>query len=627
MIDTRLYQIPILNQKPLVDVSVWACQNRYMNNISEMFSYNQTPFFKEPASYMSDIATTGAVILKTPAQIGKTTCIENMFGWICEYDRANTMLVLDTQKSGEKMSKNRIRPFLRDVCGINNPRNTTNKGPDKSNSVMNIGLGRGANLLICSAKSASDLRSTPVKYLLMDELDAWPDELKGEGDPVLLALQRQMRFRGMAVMTSTPTDEDGRIYKQYTQGTMQSWVAVCECGQYLYCKWKDIQFDTDTPYVICPKCGQILSQDDVKCFRHIYTEPANLNAFKDEYKRVWRSYEIPGTLCHEFYTWDGLKRAEQQALALGESSYQSFVNTRLGDIYTPSYESQVEQTALQKAAIREYKPDESIPDDVAFIVIGLDTHDSCLYCETVGVSDDLKRYYGLDYRVLPGDPNDGKCWELLNEIYKTEYTRDDGVVLKPLFGFGDSGGHRTNAVYKYAALNRRFMPVKGFVSGDSNKPDPLLRSMTEIKLVTGIKKTIKLYIIGVNAGKDMLLLQGIETVSGNNSLNYPVGFGYDDEYFNGLLSEKRVDGKWIATKKYIANEPLDCRVYALACAEYYFNKYYITGKDPESRGVMGRKKKIETSVEQPKQELKQDEKQEVNQEVKQEKPKKKAQHW
>lgn len=125
--DSRMYQIPIFNVKPRVSVSQWACENRYMVSTSAMFSYAQTPFFELPATYMSDIAGTGCVILKTPAQVGKTESILNLFGWMCEYDRANTMLVLDTQKSGENMSKNRIRPFLRDTCGINNPNNTKKK--------------------------------------------------------------------------------------------------------------------------------------------------------------------------------------------------------------------------------------------------------------------------------------------------------------------------------------------------------------------------------------------------------------------------------------------------------------------------------------------------------------------
>ena len=69
---SRLFPIGAFQIKPRVDVPTWACEHRYMESTSAMFSYDQTPFFELPAHYMSDIAGTGAVILKTPAQVGKT---------------------------------------------------------------------------------------------------------------------------------------------------------------------------------------------------------------------------------------------------------------------------------------------------------------------------------------------------------------------------------------------------------------------------------------------------------------------------------------------------------------------------------------------------------------------------
>lgn len=526
---------------------------------------------------MSDIAGTSCVILKTPAQVGKTESILNFFGWICEYDRANTMLILDTQKSGEKMSKNRIRPFLRETCGINNPKNTIGKNPDKSNSVMNIGLGSGANLLICSAKSASDLRSTPVKYLLMDELDAWPEELKGEGDPVQLALQRQMRYRGMAVMTSTPTGFDGRIYKQYLQGTQQTWCAVCDCGELLPCRWDDISFENDTPVITCPQCGQILAENDVKQLAHVYTQPKNLNPFCDEYGRIWRSFEIFGTLCHEFYSWDGLKRQELTSLALGDASYQSFRNTRLGEVYKPIGDIDIDKNELMKACLTE--TGDYLNSDIAFICLGIDTHDSGLYLESVGFSADLKRQYGLGFELLTGDPNDPEVWELVDQAYDRIYTKQDGTKLKAAFGFADSGGHRSNAVYRYSMRNRRFLAIKGFVSNNPRTPDPLVDKFRKVKVGGGLKGSVQVLFIGVNAGKDRLSFLELQTIAGDQRLFYKQDLGYDLEYFNGLLSEKKINGKWIAPKKMLFNEPLDCRVYAMACAEYYNNKYYLRGKD------------------------------------------------
>ena len=63
----------------------------------------------------------------------------------------------------------------------------------------------GGQLVMTGADSAVGLRSTPVRYLFMDEVGGYPGD--GEGDPVDLAIQRTTTFRGRRkiYMVSTPT--------------------------------------------------------------------------------------------------------------------------------------------------------------------------------------------------------------------------------------------------------------------------------------------------------------------------------------------------------------------------------------------------------------------------------------
>ena len=42
----------------------------------------------------------------------------------------------------------------------------------------------------------SGLRSMAARYLFLDEMDAYPGDVDGEGDPVNLALARTRRLRG-----------------------------------------------------------------------------------------------------------------------------------------------------------------------------------------------------------------------------------------------------------------------------------------------------------------------------------------------------------------------------------------------------------------------------------------------
>lgn len=585
--EDRLYSLSVFQRKPMMNAAQWACKYRFMPSTSSIFSFEMSPYLEEPTSYMSDVAETACVIIKCPSQIGKTEALLNVLGWICEYDRYNTMLVFDTLKSGIKLSRNRIRPFLRDTCGINNPNNTS-KDPDKSNSVFDIGLGRGANLTIASSKSPNDLSSNPVKYLLMDELDRYPEELNGEGDPVQLALQRQLRFRGMTVMSSSPTTFENRIYQNFLLGTQQTWGCVCECGSFMAVRYDDINFKSDEPTYTCKQCGQVYTESEIKELEHRYSEPKNKEPFKDDFGRIWRSYEVFGTLCHSFYSWKGLRRQEQAAISLGEGSLRSFRNTRLGEIFIENEET-VEINELM-IACKSTHTVETIPEDVAAITLGVDTHDSCLYVYTCGWSLNAKKAYALDYSVLAGDPDDDYVWEQLKILMNKEFKTVDGRTLRPAFAFVDSGGHKTAAVLIASIRYKRLMAIKGFVSNRKNAQDPLIGSLKKYK-IPGYKTKAWTQLLGVNAGKDELALKIKLTLSGEKQLFYPQYECFDKDYFNGLLSEQKIDGRW--KQKSARNEPLDTYVYSLAAFIYYRNKFIMTGKDPEYNGgdEMAKKKK------------------------------------
>lgn len=515
-----------------------------------------------------------------------TETLINMLGWIVEYDRANTLLIMDTKTSGIALSKNRIRPFLRDVCGLDYSKTASSKGKDNDHSMnaVDLGIGRGANVKIGSSRCAGDLCSTPVKYLLMDELDRWQQEIRGEGDPISLAFQRQLRFRGMTVMCSTPTLEDGRINKYFKQGTCETWCAVCKCGAFMPCRWSDIDWsDPKEPTIACKECGQVYTETDIKGLDHEYSPPANAEPFKDNFGRIWRSFEVFGTLCHSFYSWKSLRDYEIQALKTGEASYQSFVNTRLAEVYKPRDELSVELPALMRECRDDYSPYD-LPVEVDFLCAGIDTHDNCLFVEVVGFSKDGREHWGVEYFVAPYDlQSQGGIRDCLEMLATKAYARVDGIELKIALSFIDSGGHRTNEVYTMAARSSRMMAIKG-VASSQDKQDPLIRKLSKVSLNGNVKGKTHLLVLGVNAGKDALFDMEVRTITGDRCLHYWAGGGYDKTYFAGLLSEKKVGGKWIAPQRgSTPNEPLDCRVYAMAAAEYYLTKIIPRGLDPDYR--------------------------------------------
>ncbi len=568
------YLIPILQRKPRVNCAIWAEQNRFMPSTHGMFSFIQTPFFKEPTRHLSDLAGTCRVVLSCPAQTGKTTAIENFLGWMCDYDRANTLLIFDRLKTGQKMSKNRLRPFLRDVCGINSTGQvgTKYRNPDASKEICNISLRTGANLMIGSSSSASDLCSTPAKFLCCDELDRWKDELSGEGDPVALALQRQMRFRGMALFTSTPTLETGRIHQHFLLGTQETWGVICSgCQSWFSVRWDGIDWCGDTPTVNCSECGAVFSEAEVKMLEHRYSPPANENPEHDKYGRIVRSYRVFGTLCDAFYSWDGLKELERSALALGDASYQSFRNTRLGEVYVPRSERIIYGADIQRIAVYDYKRD-ALPSDIVFLTAGVDTQDSGFAIEICGWNADASRAYGIEWLWLDGDPKKPAIWQALTKIIeRRRYKRDDDKTLGVIYAAQDSGGHHTNRVYAYSLRHARHIAVKGYVRLREDTPFLYKISLKKLTSAGNGKAKVKLHNIGVNAGKDMLLDMISKTLDGERCLFWPYDLmcNYDANYFEQLTSEKRTNTakgvRWVLLPGR-KNEALDCRIYAMYAA-------------------------------------------------------------
>lgn len=593
MMDDRLYGLEAYNWKPMMDAATWAEQHRYMPQTHGLFSFAQTPFLRLPTQCLSDIAGTCRVVLKTPAQVGKTTMIENMLGWICEYDRSNTLLILDSLKTGQRMSKNRLRPFLRETCGING-RGDTNQ--DKSKEVCNIGLETGANLIIGSASSASDLCSTPAKYLCADELDRWTDVLDKEGDPLSLAFQRQMRFRGMALLTSTPTVEDGRINVHYKLGTMETWCAVCHCGCLMPCHYDDIDFTSDIPTIACKSCGEVYTQSQIEKLEHRYSEPQNMHPYADRYGRVCRSFEVFSTLCHSFYSWETLREEERAARALGEEAERSFRNTRLGEVYIPKNETVVVYSAdIQRVSVDTYKLD-ALPREIVFCTAGIDTQDNGFAIEIVGWNIDASCAYGIEWMWIDGKPEkDSKIWNRLTDIIeRRRYKREDGKTLGVIYAAQDSGGHYTNAVYAYSLRHTRHIAVKGYTNERADVPFLYDISSQKAKNVGNGSAKVKLHVIGVNAGKDMLLNMMTQTLDGDRCLFWPIDFlcGYDNNYFEQLTAEKRTSTargvRWelLPGRR---NEALDCRIYAMYAAHLLLSQRGAIASIMESEAAVGAK--------------------------------------
>jgi phage terminase large subunit GpA-like protein len=83
--------------------------------------------------------------------------------------------------------------------------------------------------------SAVGLRSMPARYLFLDEVDGYPGDVEGEGDPILLAERRSATFqRRKFLPVSTPkTKSLSRIQREYEASDQRRYFVPCpHCGEH-----------------------------------------------------------------------------------------------------------------------------------------------------------------------------------------------------------------------------------------------------------------------------------------------------------------------------------------------------------------------------------------------------------
>ena len=201
-----------------------------------------------------------------------------------------------------------------------------------------------------------------------------------------------------------------------------------------------------------------------------------------------------------------------------------------------------------------------MPAGVLVVVAGIDTQDDRIEIEILGVGlgDET---WSLDYRVLVGDPSGPLLWQEVDTVLREQY---GGLPIRA--ACIDSGGHHALRVYDFVRDkgNRAIWAIKG-----SSMPGvpPWPRKPTRVN-----KNKIPLYIIGTDSLKDAFAARLRIETSGPGYCHFPIGRGLD--YYAGLTSERplRKYHNGVARRIWTPvggarNEPIDCRIYAMAALE------------------------------------------------------------
>ena len=376
--------------KPVSKLSVsdWADKYRVIsegNAEPGQWKTSRVPYMREVMNSFTQ-AGVHKVVVKSSSQVGKSEVLMNVIGRFAQLDPGFMMIIQPTLELAQDFSKSRLEKMVED-CKSLTPLFYGEEKSAKSrnkNQTMLSKFFKGGRLILAGANSAAGLASRPVRILLCDEVDRFPESASGaEGDPVDLAQKRMTTFWNYCMgLFSTPTIEGiSRIDLEYTAGTQEQWQHKCpSCGEFhkldyinMKCDYETLQNQTGRIVIMksvmwqCPDCGLEFSEREIKNAEQKYVAQ-NPDALKNGVRSFWVN-----TFSSPWLSWKDIMREWFEAK--GNPTREKVVmNTRFGECYRMTGEYEDENEFMRRREVYEAE----IPLPVQYLTCAVDVQQTDL---------------------------------------------------------------------------------------------------------------------------------------------------------------------------------------------------------------------------------------------------------
>lgn len=519
------------------------------------------------------------VLVKSSQTSGTESAILNTIGFTIDINPRSMLVVFPTLDLAQSFAKERLEPMI-DLCPTLKGKVADARSNNKNLMSSTLVKKRypGGFLNIVGSNSSSGLSSRPVPIVLMDELDKCIQNVGRAGSPVRQLAVRATTFPDRKeIYISSPENPRGTsgIIQMYEESTQEEYELQCpdiNCDFWQVLEWEAMNIDNYE--CSCVKCGKSFAQWEwqTSAGRWIARNPG----FKGT-----RGFRVNG-LISPWLTWEELcieyKEAKKMEGFGDNSLMKVFINCRLARAYEQEGKRiEIDLFNSRREVYECHQRGVEIPDGVIILTAGVDVQDSMLAYEVIGWGRG-KESWGIETGEFQGDPRnvDGRVWTLLDEfVYSRIWHYSDGARTRVRCMFVDSGGHCTTEVYKYTKQRHpRAFPIKG------------AEGIGQAIIIGGKRREASegawIVRVGSDTLKEELHARLRVERPGPGYCHFPMlanGMptqGYDHEFFNQLMSEKRIlkynkggfaEYEWTKNRTEM-NEALDCRNYARAALEY-----------------------------------------------------------
>ena len=551
-------------KKPL-SIPEWAEANIVVPSNSARpgpVSFLDMPFQKSILmAFMDNLVE--QVTVESAAQIGKTFLALCVLGYFTDEKPMSQMFMQPTQSDMKKWIATKFDKML-----AANPRLANLFAKARSREGVNtqeIKEFRGGELVLAWAGSQNTQRGISAPIIVCDEVDAY--EYSEEGHPVDLIWQRSATFGGrrklMEISTPTVVNES-RIEQDYMQGSMKEYEVVCKnCQQGWVFAWEHVKYDpkdASTARLHCVHCDTPYDDTErIKLVRYAESDGGGWKAQKKNDRH--QSFQISAL----YSPLQRLRDIVQVFIKADDDPQKlsTFYNTCMGVTWEKTGET-AEADALESRCENYEAP---VPLGVKVLTAGIDVQQDRLECEITGWGQG-EESWNIAYEIFHGDtnnPNDmcyRELWKFLNKGFEVQFGGRMFVQAACI-----DSGFNTLSVYQFVRAHQSRIPAIYAIKGIGGWNRDVIKGSKPTQTYRGYRPA--LFSIGVDIAKRILMHRlNIQTV-GQGYCHFPQERA-QDEYFNQLTSEvlvydpKTGKRKWEKKDTSIANEALDCRIYAFA---------------------------------------------------------------
>lgn len=573
--------LKLLAPPPQYNVAQWAEAKRHIARGASAepgkWRNSRLPYLTEIMESFTDPNVSETVIMMG-VQLGKTETLINAILYVMDADQAGIIVKYPSKDKGKAFSIKKLAPAMRGVQTlkgkIRDPR-TRDSGNTQLSKVF-----PGGFIEIVGANSVSALRGSSARWILQDEIDA--DEANREGDPVGQCDGRAENFHdAVFIKASTCTIRGAsRIEKLYESSDQRQWHCPCpKCSHWQILKWSQVKWtwqqadgtllkDPERAVYVCEKCLAELSDYDrirmVFAGKWVPKFPERRRrgyALSGLYRIMGKKSRAFKSYLHEFVS----KFLEAKD---DEAKLQFWTNTFLNE----TWELRLAKIEIEPILRRCEPYGPTLPKKALVLTLAVDVQADRLEYEVKGwgINDES---WGIEHGSILGNPLRTEVWRGLEDLREKTWDHPLLGKLKCVVTVIDSGGNRdgvafSDPVYRYVRPRQptEIGPGVYALKGSSTPGSAIVTNRRP-------KDGICLKLIGTDTAKQIIHARLKLEQQGPRFMHFPIGCGYDEEFFLQLGAEAQ---RMIKKRGYTViewhkirarNEGLDLSVYGLAAIE------------------------------------------------------------